>query len=452
MSLVLHLTTKDPALSSEAPRRIEVAQRLTIGRGPGNDLMLDDPNRYLSKNHCVIDANAGGYTVTDTSGNGVFLNDNPERLPRNAPVPLVEGNVLRLGPYEITVATIAPSPSGRQSPMDATAGQPGGIFSDPLAELDDAATGKAPVSQPAHGVESLDGLSAASPSSPSLGPLIPDDVDLLGGAPRDDGWRGGSQPDHAPSDQAFFALPKAFTEKIPEDWEMSVASAPLGADAAVHVSEEPAFPTPGVVKFTPKVGAASQAGGDSAALASFLAATGLSGTTLSDAEKVRLMQLAGTTLAAMVKGLMEILAARASTKQEFRIERTTIGAGDNNPLKFSGDAEQALQIMLLGRMPGFLPAKAAVEEAFGDIKSHHLAVLAGMQLALKTIIARFDPGRLEQRLAQGSLIEGILPAARKARNWELFRLLYKEIATELDEDFQKVFGAEFARAYKEQLD
>jgi len=31
-------------------------------------------------------------------------------------------------------------------------------------------------------------------------------------------------------------------------------------------------------------------------------------------------------------------------------------------------------------------------------------------------------------------------------------LLYKEIATELDEDFQKVFGAEFARAYKEQLD
>ncbi len=277
-------------------------------------------------------------------------------------------------------------------------------------------------------------------------------MDLLGGAPRDDGWRGASQADHAPSDQAFFALPKAFAEKIPEDWEMSVASTPLGADAAVHASEEPPFPTPAVVKFAPKVGAASQAGGDSAALASFLAATGLSGTTLSDAEKVRLMQLAGTTLAAMVKGLMEILAARASTKQEFRIERTTIGAGDNNPLKFSGDAEQALQIILLGRMPGFLPAKAAVEEAFGDIKSHHLAVLAGMQLALKTIIARFDPGRLEQRLTQGSLIEGILPAARKARNWELFRLLYKEIATELDEDFQKVFGAEFARAYKEQLD
>src|SRR5260370_20944201 len=139
--------------------------------------------------------------------------------------------------------------------------------------MDDAATGKAPVSQPAHGVESLDGLSAASPSSPSFGPLIPDDVDLLGGAPRDDGWRGASQADHAPSDQAFFALPKAFAEKIPEDWEMSVSSTPLGADAAVHASEEPPFPTPSGVKFAPKVGAASAAGGGDPPAAACLAPT-----------------------------------------------------------------------------------------------------------------------------------------------------------------------------------
>src|SRR5260370_34905080 len=94
--------------------------------------------------------------------------------------------------------------------------------------MDDAATGKAPVSQPADGVESLDGLSATSPSSPSFGPLIPDDVDLLGGAPRDDGWRGASQADHAPTVQAFVALPKAFAQKSPEGWEMSLPSTPRG--------------------------------------------------------------------------------------------------------------------------------------------------------------------------------------------------------------------------------
>jgi type VI secretion system protein len=59
---------------------------------------------------------------------------------------------------------------------------------------------------------------------------------------------------------------------------------------------------------------------------------------------------------------------------------------------------------------------------------------------------------LEKRLEQGSLIEGILPGARKARYWELFKALYKEIATELEDDFQKAFGAEFARAYRAQID
>jgi type VI secretion system FHA domain protein len=192
--------------------------------------------------------------------------------------------------------------------------------------------------------------------------------------------------------------------------------------------------------------------GDDAAIAGFLAAVGLGGTAVSDAEKAALMKLAGETLAATVKGLTEILAARSTTKQEFRIERTTIGAMGNNPLKFSASLDEAMRVMLLGRVPGFLTAKQAIEEALGDVKSHQLAVLAGMQVALTTVIARFDPAKLEKRIEQSSLIEGILPAARKARYWELFKTLYKEIATELEDDFQSLFGAEFARAYKEQID
>jgi predicted component of type VI protein secretion system len=68
------------------------------------------------------------------------------------------------------------------------------------------------------------------------------------------------------------------------------------------------------------------------------------------------------------------------------------------------------------------------------------------------VVSRFDPDKLEKRLEQRSLIEGIVPAARKARYWELFRTVYKEIATELEEDFQKAFGAEFARAYRKRVD
>jgi len=78
MSLVLHLDSNDPALREVAGRRVEVASRMTIGRGSDNDLVLPDPNRHLSKNHCTIAFDGRGYTITDTSTNGVFLNNGPE--------------------------------------------------------------------------------------------------------------------------------------------------------------------------------------------------------------------------------------------------------------------------------------------------------------------------------------------------------------------------------------
>ena len=51
----------------------------------------------------------------------------------------------------------------------------------------------------------------------------------------------------------------------------------------------------------------------------------------------------------------------------------------------------------------------------------------------------------------GSATGNILPAARKARTWELFCATYGEIAREAEDDFQSVFGREFARAYDAQM-
>ena len=45
----------------------------------------------------------------------------------------------------------------------------------------------------------------------------------------------------------------------------------------------------------------------------------------------------------------------------------------------------------------------------------------------------------------------ILPAARQARTWELFCATYKAIVREAEDDFQAVFGREFARAYHAQV-
>jgi predicted component of type VI protein secretion system len=66
------------------------------------------------------------------------------------------------------------------------------------------------------------------------------------------------------------------------------------------------------------------------------------------------------------------------------------------------------------------------------------------------LLKRFEPGALEKRLEPG-MLGNILPAARKARMWELFCATYKAIAAEAQEDFQSVFGREFARAYDAQM-
>lgn len=461
MSLVLSMETYDPALGENAARRIEVATRLTIGRGADNDLVLPDPQRHLSKTHCVISFDGSAAKVTDTSTNGVFLDNNAERLPRNVPVPISEGSILRFGGYQISVTAIAPAFVAAQTE------RPRPIADEHRRDAiptDDGLLGD-PLASPPMFHDPVSGLPANNESEPpdfgfsstSSAPLIPDDIDLFIGDEPSPQWQGAAQPDHTPADQMFFAPPKVTSSLIPDDWDISEppqhagargpdrSSPPhLGGAASARLDIPSTTPSQ-----RPPPG--NSRDGENAAVASFLAAVGLQGTTLTDAEKARVMQVAGRAFAAMTKGLSEILAARASTKQEFRIERTTIGATRNNPLKFAGSPEEALRVMLLGRTPGFLTAVEAVEEALGDIKGHQLAVLAGMQVALATVIERFDPEKLENRLDQRSLIEGLVPAARKARYWDLFKALYKEIATELEDDFQKAFGTEFARAYRKQL-
>jgi type VI secretion system protein len=448
MALVLYVMAGDPSLAEGEGRRIEVDRRFTIGRGGDNDLVLADPERHLSKNHCIIDFDGARFTVTDTSTNGVYLDDEPDRLPRDTPTPLHEGSMLRLGSYRIKIAAIVPSlavRSAQQSPHGvAASGSVSGddvLFGDPLG-------GTPMAGRP------VDSLASPFGDRASASPMIPEDIDLFGGR-AEEAWRGGSQPDHAPSDQAFFAPPKVSVETIPEDWEQSALGMPIDAEnaqAARRRRSGRAEPE-GMPAEAPalRVGIPGTAG-DTAALTAFFSAAGLSGIALSDTQKVRVMKLAGEALALALKGLAEILAARASTKQEFRIERTAISAKRNNPLKFSGSANEAMRALLLGNAPGFLAANEAVAEAIKDIKGHQLAVLAGMQAALATVLARFDPAELEKRLEQASLVEGILPAARKARRWDRFKELYREIAAEIEDDFQKTFGAEFARAYRKQID
>jgi predicted component of type VI protein secretion system len=76
----------------------------TIGRAHDNDWVLPDPNRYLSAHHARVKFRDGAYHLIDTSSNGVFINDRAEALGRRSSYVLRDGDLLRLGSYQIAVA------------------------------------------------------------------------------------------------------------------------------------------------------------------------------------------------------------------------------------------------------------------------------------------------------------------------------------------------------------
>jgi type VI secretion system protein len=185
-------------------------------------------------------------------------------------------------------------------------------------------------------------------------------------------------------------------------------------------------------------------------LQAFLEGAGVANLPLAaSADPEATLRAVGEVFRAMTEGLREVLMSRAAIKGDMRVEQTMIQARNNNALKFSVTPDDAVAALLLTDRPGYMPPLAATKEAFNDIKSHELAVMAGIQTALMGLLQRFDPATLEKRLAQG-LLASVLPGARKARYWDSFCEVYGQIAREAEDDFQAVFGKAFAKAYTAQ--
>ena len=71
MKLRLTLIQCPPSQGADIARDLGTG-RLVIGRGPDCDWILNDPERTLSKIHCMVEFKGGVYIVIDSSTNGVI--------------------------------------------------------------------------------------------------------------------------------------------------------------------------------------------------------------------------------------------------------------------------------------------------------------------------------------------------------------------------------------------
>ena len=148
-------------------------------------------------------------------------------------------------------------------------------------------------------------------------------------------------------------------------------------------------------------------------------------------------------------GLIQVLRSRASIKNEFRMNVTTIQPVENNPVKFSANADEALELMFPRRSRAYKPPVAAIQESFDSIADHQVAVIAGIRSAFRALLTEFDPQNLEERFEQAG--KGGLFGMTHAKRWRAFEAHYRDLTNNLERSFQELFGDEFVQAYEDQL-
>ncbi len=222
MSVTLQFQSTGAVPSNARPVRM-VGPSLTIGRGPDNDLVLPDPDRMVSKTHCVIEDHGGRLFAIDLSTNGTFLNYSKVPMGRE-PTAINDGDVLSLGPYELVVQ-ISSMADDLLPPVDIGPASHGraGAAPDPLRLLDDAPPG----------MDFLDSLLGDGPKGPkqlkmgqfdpdALLPPLDEDEPLLGRRPQVPD--GPAMRDHSPSVSDAFRPAQASRSVIPDDWEDDLLS------------------------------------------------------------------------------------------------------------------------------------------------------------------------------------------------------------------------------------
>jgi FHA domain-containing protein len=164
-----------------------------------------------------------------------------------------------------------------------------------------------------------------------------------------------------------------------------------------------------------------------------------------------LLSAIGAMMKIAIEGIHHLLAMRAMAKSDMQAEMTRIQVRGNNPLKFSPDSAVALQLLLQPPARGFLGGPTALRDALNDLQSHQIGVMAGMHAALDAVLDRFDPVQLEEKLSARSVLDSLVPSHRRARLWELYLEHFRALREEAQEDFSRLFGEAFRKAYEAQI-
>jgi type VI secretion system protein ImpI len=458
MFLILQVTSPNAAELGPAARASFTIKGGTIGRRAGNDWVLADP--HVSGRHARVRSVGGTFFLEDAeSANGVLVNGT--KLHQGEPFPLKDGDVVYIDPYEISVKIVAAMPGATTEILAQSMALATGQASGPVPQPEPmrpeappdpglgplaAGTRSGGAGAPAGGLADIIG-GEASGIPASFNPLLdaPPAPAISGPGPAGRDLYGKPVINDALQMPARAAAPPA-AGGIPLDWDApAAADTPNPARSGFGLGTPPeSVPVSPPVAPAPEAPASRGAPSDLDAL--------LRGAGIADARLApEVAEELGAVLRFVVEGLMEVLRARGEIKNEFRLPQTTFKPRENNPLKFSANVEDALHNLLVKRNPAYLGTPAAFEDAFADVRHHQLAMLAGMRAAFDEMLRRFSPEALRSQFDVKPGRKSSFGFSSSGRNWDSYEEYYKELTSDADDCFRRLFGDQFARSYEEQL-
>lgn len=391
-----------------------------IGRGADCTLVLPDPDREISRRQVLVTCRGNRHFICPIGSNlTVEVNGSP--LAPDVESVLEVGARIGIGPYLLQV-------EGIEEPL-ASEAPPAGLHREVVGQGDEDPL--AFFGQPKAAGASVFGDLLDTPTSRGVRTATTASVPGADAARPQGGAAAGVS-----------------SERAAKKGRSVAAAAPVPAPAVQKSGRRTLATTPAKIASAGGATQSRPAAADAVVEALF---GGLGVAVPVDKERVKQAQLVGRMLRAVISGTLELLAARTIAKREMGENATLLKVRENNPLKFSPDTDAALARLLAPAEHGFIEPLAAVQDAFGDLRAHQVAMLSGMRAALDEVLARFDPTALEPRLSPGALWDKLVPVNRKAKLWEQYCAQYAQLLREVEGDFDTMFSHAFLRAYRAQL-
>ena len=412
----------------------------TIGRSADNDWVLPDPQRYVSAHHARVSFRQGSYFLEDLSTNGAFANDGDVAIGKLGPHKLQNGDLLRFGDYQVSVALEAEAAAEAAAPPQTESiAVPTSINA--LRPINRAAQTDIGASLDLDALLIPD-ITAPLAESPPVRAVAQAQVGQPDGAPTPSdsaNQSGGFRPVNAYG-QAVARIPRP--ENRPEDQaepdDEVIARRIARLAKAAGASKDP------------RNGASAPALYDvQSGLQAFCRGAGIDAERLPGDAQTRMMHLVGQLFREAFVGLKDLERSRNEIRNRYRIEIPQV-EDDPRPSLARMAVEDLLIEILHQHETRRLDAVQWLREQMTTSKEHENAFSRAMQEAFVEFLGRLDPAELEARFERAAR-RGKLRGGGKAQAWELYADFYRNLVEKPAEHMPHTFVEAFSLAYREYL-